>query len=482
MTETVNFYDAGVWKSILLIAILLSSLLLAHILKSWKPVKQSMIPNAVIGGIIILIISGICYTVTGDYLFNQDWLSENGSGMNVLEILTYHCLGVGFIALTLRDSDPAESKKVRTSEIINSGMLTVSTYLVQGILGIAVTIIAACFINGFVPGSGLLLCFGFGQGTGQALTQGVNFDTAAGTGEVYANIGLTFAASGFLIASLGGVIILNILRRKNMLPKYDIKKFNREDKLAEEAMKAEEMESNESVDKLSIQFALIFLCYVIAYGFMFVLGKLISGMIGTVFGFNFIFGVLAAVLVKWILKLLKKRGMIKKTYNNTFLLNRISGFAFDLMIVSGICAIQIHLLTSYIWLIVLIVALGAAGTFIYIWFVCRNIFPEYRHEQFFAFFGMLTGTASTGVILLREIDPRLESKASENLVYQNIPAIVFALPVLFITSQFYKSYDAVMSIPHAAILTAVVIVYFIILNIILFRSKIFKRKNRNAGK
>ena len=478
MGESVAFYDISVWRSILLIGILLVSLLAAHILKCKGPLKNSLLPNAVLGGLIVLIISTILYYTTGNYLFNQSWLSADESGMNTLEILTYHCLAVGFIAMTLRESD-SEKVKGRLPEVIDSGFLTIGSYLVQGILGVVITIIAALIIKGFVPGSGMLLCFAFSQGTGQALTQGANFDAAAGTGEVYANMGLALAAAGFLIASLGGVIILNILRRKKIISVKSASYGAGSDKKEEEALYAEEMSSNEGVDKMSIQFALIALTYALAYGMMFVLGKLISGMAGTIYGFNYLFGVIAAVIVKAVLKLLKKKGIVKKQYNNTFLLNRISGFAFDLMIVSGICAIQIHLLIDYVWVFVILVVLGTAATFLYIWFVCKKIFPDVRYEQFFGFFGMLTGTASTGVILLREIDPKLESKAAENLVYQNIPAIILALPLLVLASMLYSSYEAAMNIPRVAVIIAIVAVYFIILNIILFRKYIFKRRKKS---
>ena len=477
MSESVAFYDISVWRSILLIGILLVSLLLAHVLKCTGPLKNSLLPNAVLGGIIVLIISTVLYYTTGDYLFNQSWISADGSGMNTLEILTYHCLAVGFIAMTLREND---SKKVkgRLAEVIDSGLLTIGSYLVQGITGVVITIIAALLIAGILPGSGMLLCFAFSQGTGQALTQGANFDAALGSGEVYANLGLALAAAGFLIASLGGVIMLNILRRKKVISVKTSASFASADKQAEEALGAEEMASNEGIDKLSVQFALIALTYVIAYAMMFVLGKLISGMAGTIYGFNYLFGVFAALIVKAVLKFLKKRGIVKKQYNNTFLLNRISGFAFDLMIVSGICAIQIHLLIDYVWVFVILVAAGTVVTFLYIWFVCKKIFPDVRYEQFFGFFGMLTGTASTGVILLREIDPRLETKAAENLVYQNIPAIILALPLLVIASMLYSSYEAAVNIPRTALIIAAAAVYFIILNIILFRKYIFRRKKK----
>ena len=198
-------------------------------------------------------------------------------------------------------------------------------------------------------------------------------------------------------------------------------------------------------------------------------------MIGTIYGFNFLFGVIAAVLYKNIVKFFKKNNMMHREYCNTFLLNRISGFAFDLMIVSGVCAIQIHLLKNFIVPIIILGVVGALVTFIYQRFVTKRLFPEYEHFQFLAFFGMLTGTASTGMILLREADPDLKSPVSENLVYQNLPAIVLAIPLLFIASAITNN---AASVSTAITMLGVLIAIFAILNIALFRSKLFKKKDK----
>jgi len=82
-------------------------------------------------------------------------------------------------------------------------------------------------------------------------------------------------------------------------------------------------------------------------------------------------------------------------------------------------------------------------------------------------FGMLTGTASTGVILLREIDGDFKSPAADNMVYQNFPAIVFGFPIMLLATL----------APKKPILTLIILaVFFVVMNVILFRSFIFKRK------
>ncbi|MDE7213188.1 MAG: hypothetical protein K2N42_01250, partial [Anaeroplasmataceae bacterium] len=93
----------------------------------------------------------------------------------------------------------------------------------------------------------------------------------------------------------------------------------------------------------------------------------------------------------------------------------------------------------------------------------------YKHEQFLAMFGMLTGTASTGMILLREIDGSYKSPASENLVFQNLPAMVLGVPLMFLAEY------AAKGMVESCITLAIVVVYGVVLNVFLYRSKIFKR-------
>ena len=85
-------------------------------------------------------------------------------------------------------------------------------------------------------------------------------------------------------------------------------------------------------------------------------------------------------------------------------------------------------------------------------------------------FGMLCGTASTGIILLREVDPDFNSPVADNLVYQNFPAIIFGFPLMLLATI----------APTKPMLTmAILIIFFLVINIILFRSKIFRPKKKN---
>lgn len=147
-------------------------------------------------------------------------------------------------------------------------------------------------------------------------------------------------------------------------------------------------------------------------------------------------------------------------------------FFFDIMVVAGIAAIRLSILKQY-WGIILILGIsGLVATYAYNRITARTLFPDYAEEQFLTMFGMLTGTASTGVILLREIDGSFKTPAADNLVYQNFPAIVFGFPMMLL---------AALAPEKPALTLGILVVFFATMNLILFRSKIFRKGRRNSG-
>jgi len=185
-----------------------------------------------------------------------------------------------------------------------------------------------------------------------------------------------------------------------------------------------------------------------------------------IWGFNFLFGVLFALLVKAIMKGLQKIKVMTHDYTNDYMLNRISGFVFDLMILSGIAAIDFDALKG-LWLpLILLAIVGTAVTIIYLNFMCKRVYPEYTYEALASLFGMLTGTASTGVILLREVDPLFETPASSNLVMQTVPAMIFGFPLLLLVGF------APQGLTQSLIVLAIALVMFIVFNVfILYKKK-----------
>ena len=458
-----NFWDSSVWGPFNLMAVLLCALLAASLIKkNVKILRESLIPTSVLGGSLLLIISGIYKLCTGLHMFESNFYG--GSGSTVLEIITYHALALGFIASTFTDSKNTLGKE-RQVEIFNTGITTVSSYMIQAIGGMGFTMLLSKFMKDIFPVSGVLLCFGFGQGTGQALNYGNIYETQYGF--IGGNsFGLTIAAFGFLCASFGGVFYLSYLRRSGKVNTViERNKTVQTEKNANDDI----VPVFESMDTLSVQLAFVMGAYLITYLIMLLLGNLLPGLKAVIYGFNFLLGVLAATVTKSFIYKLYDKKILKKKYMNTFLMTRIRNFFFDLMVVAGIAAIQLNALGNYLWVLILLGVLGLCGTYMYNHFVAKVLFKNYSQEQFLGMFGMLCGTASTGIILLREVDPDFNSPVADNMVYQNFPAILFGFPLMIL---------ATMAPEKPMMSFGILVGYFIVLNIILFRSKIFKRKNK----
>ena len=458
-----NFWDYSVWSGFHLIAVLLISLLAASVLKKIFPVlKASLVPTSVLGGGILILVAGIYKLITGDVMFDTPFFGGNGTA--TLEIITYHALALGFIASTLKPSSSKMTKQ-RTIEIFNTGVTTVSTYLLQAVFGMVISMAATWFVKDFFAAAGLLLPFGYGQGTGQALNYGgiYEYDFGFVGGKSF---GLTIAALGFLSASFGGVIHLILLKRRGQVKSPSERG---DDLYGQQIQSPEESPMQESIDKLTVQTALIALSYLLAYLLMYLLSLLLPGMKSVIYGFNFLLGVLAATLVKAVMNFLRRKKLLRRDHTNSFLLTRTSNFCFDIMVVAGIAAIRLGVLENY-WGIILIMGIvGLVITYVYNYYVAKTLFPDYVEEQFLMMYGMLTGTASTGTILLREIDGDFKTPAADNMVYQNFPAIVFGFPIMLL---------ATLAPVRPVLVLILLAAFFVVMNVILFRSRLFGKKRK----
>ena len=420
-----SFADSSAWAWLIQFFIIVVALLVANLIRCNVPLfRRSLLPTALLAGLLIL-----CLKPFGFFASLVDKQS--------MEIVTYHALGLGFVAMALKN------KKIKsattTLKVVETGAVTASTYILQGLVGLLVTVPMFLLGGKLFYASGLLLPMGYGQGPGQALNFGVTFSGwAEGQGLVFhgSDFGLSIAATGFIVGSVVGVIYMNMLRRRGRL-KVREKAESEHYTLADYESEGE-IPHSESIDKLTVQLCLVLLVYALVFVLMWGVQQLDMGQFGVktlkplVWGFNFLWGTLLGVLVRWIIGRLRKRNLMQREYINNHYLDRIAGTCFDFMIVAGTAAIDFNNLRG-LWLpLVLVCTLGAIATFWYVLRCCKKLYPDYPYEGFFSMFGMLTGTASNGMILLREIDPRFETPAANNLVLQTIPALAFGFPVLLL--------------------------------------------------
>ena len=423
--------NATLWNSIVQFGIISCALLVATLLRRKLPfVRQSLLPTSVLAGFLLLLArnTGVLHL---DTIF--------------LETLTYHGIAVGFIAMSLRVPRQRSAAERSAMTGAKSGALIVSCYLVQALIGLAISFaLSYTVMPGLFKASGILLPMGYGQGPGQANNIGTSYEALGFTGG--RSFALSLAAAGYLCACVVGVLYLNLLRRRGLI-RTSTQPCAQDAVTVDDFQDCGEIPVAESIDRFSMQVVMVLAVYLATYlvswGVDAGLSAIAPGLGATLspilWGFNFIVGSLMAIGLRSLFTGLKKTRIMTRQYQNNYLLSRISGVAFDLMIVAGIASINIEDLSG-LWIpFLLMAAAGGIVTLLYLQRVCRRIYPDYYYEGLTSMYGMLTGTISSGVLLLRELDPGFETPAANNLVLGSGFGIAFGAPMLLLIGMAPKS-------------------------------------------
>lgn len=440
--------NTALWSPIIQIGLIALVILIANaVRRKVSFVRSSMIPTAVLAGFILLFLK-----LAGIAPVDEEFSSD----------ITYHCIALGFIALCLRVPEPNDVKGDALTGL-KSGSIIVGSYMIQALVGLIISVgLALTVMPGLFHACGILLPMGYGQGPGQANNVGLTYEALGFEGGQ--SFGLSIAAAGYLCACTVGVFYIAYLQKKGKVKVVDHDELS--GSVTIDIFQAKnELPISESIDRASIQVALILIVYVITYlltaGVTGLLSDTAPGIAATInpllWGFNFMIGAGVAVLFKLGLKKLNDAKIVKYQYQNNYLLNRISGLAFDIMIVSAISTINISKLSG-LWVPFILMAIaGAVVTLWHLQFTCKRAYGDYYYEGLVSMYGMMTGTISSGIILLREIDPEFKTPAANNLVVGSSFAIALGFPLLILVGIAPKS------ITSCLIVMAIILVYYLVL-------------------
>ena len=453
--------NTQLWNSIIQIVLIAITILIANVLRRKVGfIKRAVIPTAVLGGFLLLI---------------AKWIGIVKIDPQFFEFITYHCIALGFIALSLRVPEKApQTKGDRVG--LKSGAIIVGSYMIQAVTGLVISLVLAYTVMpDLFKASGVLLPMGYGQGPGQANNIGASYEAMGFAGG--RAFGLAIAAAGYISACVVGVIYMTWLSRKGKFERTEHDEVSGSVTI-DTFQNENEVPIAESLDRLSMQVALVLAVYgatfLITKGLTSGISAISEGLANTLnallWGFNFIIGSALAILVRVAFKNLRRFKVMNHQYQNNYLLSRMSGLAFDLMIVAGIASINLEDLTGY-WVPFIAMAIaGGVITYFFLQYMCKKIYPGYENEGFFSMYGMLTGTLSSGILLLREIDPELKTPAANNLVIGSSFGIIFGAPMLVLVSLAGKN-DMMTYVTFVLCIS-----YLAILLIIIFKVGKHKKK------
>jgi ESS family glutamate:Na+ symporter len=410
------------WSIFLDLGLICVALLIATFIRSRVRFFQKfLIPNALVAGFILLPF----------YNFAAPRLSMGSEG---LENLVFHLLNLSFVAMSLRGM----GMKGAGRRIFSSSVIIIIQYTVQVIVGFGLTLLFIyTFLPNLFPSFGLLMPLGYGLGPGQAFAIGKGWETFGFAGG--GNLGLVFAAIGYLWACFLGIALITIGRRRGWMD-AELSAAIAKSRLRTGVLPLEASRpvgsllttETEAIDTLSFNLALVLGVYLLAYLLLQLLTLLLSfaGPMGTqlatnLWGIAFIFAAVIAMVVKRVFRAFKIDHAVD---NGT--LTRLAGGCIDIMVTAAIAAITIVLLTRF-WIPILTIAvIGAAISTVTVFWTVSRLFTDNRFRRAIMFYGCLTGTLSTGLALLRVVDPDFKTPVATEYMYGTGITFVLVIPLI----------------------------------------------------
>lgn len=409
------------WKVIIDAGLISSALIVATFIRSKVRFFQKyLIPNALTAGFILLPVYNFV-------------LPAVGYKMNGLGDLVYHLLNISFISMSLRSSPP----KVKGHS--GGGVLGMSTgilmgYASQALLGLGLTLL---FLPKIHPAFGLHLPLGFALGPGQAYAIGKGWEAMGFEGG--ASVGLTFAAFGYLWACFGGVVLINMGIKKGWIS-AEMLAFMRDKELLTGIMTKDKEKpiggrlttDTSAIDSLSFHIAAVCVVYFLSFlllktlsFFLGFAGKTGAELATNFWGINFIFSALVAIIVRRVIDILKLGYILD---DDT--LTRVSGFSVDFMVAGALAAISLVFVGQYWFPIIVMTTICGLMITISVPWMSSRMFNDYKFERMLMLYGVSTGTLSTGLALLRVMDPEFKTKVSSDYMLSAGLTFIFAIPFI----------------------------------------------------
>ena len=387
-----------------------------------KPFQKALIPSCILGGVVGLI------------ALNAGWVSVDVPTLNGM---TYHFFALSFMSLGLAGQEKQPGETGNAKIILRASVQFALLFLVavagQSFVGGGISYLMHGMGVDVFPQFGTMAAAGFAMGPGQAVAVGRIWE-ASGMGngvEQSQAIGIIFASLGFLMAFGVGVPLANWGIKRKLARHLD---SGVDDVMERGLLPADaghrlgrHTTHPGNIDTLAVHCMLLGICYLLSYLAAWAAGLLIGRLpIGNAqkwvqfsWGMFFLYGIFVSSAMRLIME---KIGCLRIV--NTELQNRITGTSVDFLIVCTLMSVNMAVVARFIAPIAVISIVVTAATLAYVLYFCRR-YDRDQLEQTLAVFGTVTGTAATGVLLVRLVDPNFRTPAAYATGSQNF----FCLPV-----------------------------------------------------
>ena len=377
-------------------------------------IQRFFIPPSLLAGLIALILGP---EVLG-------WLplsSNTGTYAGILIALVFSTLPL------TSQSKPRGSSVGRLWAYFQSGMLL--QWALGGLLGYLIFNIL--FHSN--PAFGLSMPAGYCGGHGTAAAIGAAF-SGYGIDEML-SLAMTSATVGIICSIVIGMWIISLgamkgrtafLKEYSELPEELRTGILPKDK---RVSMGEASFSAISLDSMSFNFAIVALIALGGYGLCQFVQYFWPILKLPVFSCAFLVG----IFIVWLLRRCKFDAYISKP-----IVGHLGGAFTDYLVAFGVASIKIEIVFEYVVPLIMLLLLGLAFTFLYVFSIGARINKNYAFEKSIFTWGWFTGTMAMGIALLRIADPESKSRCLDEcaLAYLYITPVEIALvtfaPICFV--------------------------------------------------
>jgi ESS family glutamate:Na+ symporter len=370
--------------------------------------QRFIIPASVIGGIIGLIMGR---NVLGIIPISDFYSQLANVGIDVV----FAGLFIGRVIPGFRELGKTAGAQTAFAYFNGFGQIAI---------GLAVVILFGAIGTQLNPMFGLQLIVGFQGGVGVGTAVAPMVGKLGWSATKAAAIGETFGVIGLVLSVMIGVVIVNIGTARN----FTVKKFQEGEHhvdsvtfLPDEERKSigKEITSSEAGSSLVFNFGIM--------GLAILCGHLIHFGIVTAappleFLPKFPFALIGGLIVQSIMQRSRLDSYIDKGT-----VDSISGFALDTLIIASLMAIDLSVVVTYALPLTVMIIAGLVFNFWQVKWMGPRILPGAWFEKSVCEFGQSTGSTPQAMLLLRMMDPRLNTGAAEAFALK----MFFFSPVMF---------------------------------------------------
>jgi len=393
----------------------------------WALMRSLYMPSSIIAGVVGLLLGPAVLGAIAQ-AFNPDTPWVNGlfaedirevwrQSPSIFINIVFACLFLGEVIPSPREIWQKASPQVAFGQILAWGQYVVG-------LGLTLLILVPLFNADPVMGALIEVAFEGGHGTaaGMAATfTELNF--AAG-----ADMALGLATVGIVSGVVAGVGLINWARRTNRLQvtgaiapaEAEYSEPHPHDDPATKVARRQLLRDL-LIDPLSLNFCFVGLAIIVGWVILEGLRQIEAltwgqtGLKLMTYVPLFPLALIGGILVQLLLVRLRKQYLISRP-----LINHIGGVALDVTIVTALAALSLTAIGENLLPFLLLSVGGIAWNVFVMLYLGPRILPTFWFERGIGDMGQSMGVTSTGLLLIRMVDPYNQSGALESFAYKQI--------------------------------------------------------------